>query len=237
MKILCEKRASYKLVKAEQRKKRSTLFTGLAFIVSLGRDHCRTLYEDKLLPAAVRLKLVDLLTSLHAADMHGSWSSLVQRKKKKGPSNSSPVTVCQAMIRMVNDVDHAVRMNVARAVTALFLSPARSRVSDCARVTSTVLLLDQKGQEETFHQVMDSLRLAYFISDDLHEMSSEDESVNRVSSRIYSLQLVACVSPVCERKVVSELVLAVKRGHIEADLVDKVCALYFVHSLNLPYNL
>lgn len=182
----------------------------------------RTLYEDKRFPAAVRLKLVDLLTSLHAADMQCTWTSLMQRKKKAHP-DPSPVTIRQALVRIVNDVDHAVRMHVASSVTSLFLFSVhvRSRGDD-RTLARNVVLLDRRRQEETFHQVMDSLRLAYFISDGLHELSSEDESVNRVSSRIYSLQLVACVSPVCEHKVVSELVLAVKRGHIEADLVEKV---------------
>ena len=122
---------------------------------------------------------------------------------------------------MVNDVDHVLRMHITRAVTSLFLAQAHL-TGDDPLPSIHVTLLDQKGQEEMFQQVMDSLRLAYFISDGLHELSSEDESVNRVSSLIYSLQLEACVSPVCEPKVVSELVLAVKRGHIEADLMDKV---------------
>ena len=160
------------------------------------------------------------MASLYAVDMDGSWTSLRQRKRK-GQPEPPPISVRQVLIMMVNDVDHAVRMRIGEAITSLYVS--KLPLGDWTVAESMSLaLLDRKKQEETFHHVMKSLQLAHFISDGLHELSSEDESVNRVSSRIYTLQLAACMSPVCERKIVSELVLAVRRGHIEADLVDKV---------------
>lgn len=194
----------------------------------------RTLYKDKLLPAAVRLKLVDLLSSLYAVDRENTWSSLTQRKKKKQRSESlGPhiVSARQALVAMVNDGDHAVRMHVARAITNLFIARFRSRsserrVSESSGVLSMsrqrIVLLSCKEQEETFQKVLEMLQPAFIVSDGLDELSTEDESVNRVASRIYTLQMEGCVSPVCERKVVSELILAMGHGHIDPDLVAKV---------------
>ena len=54
-------------------------------------------------------------------------------------------------------------------------------------------------------------------------MSVEDESVNRLASMMATLQSMACVSPVCERRVMSVFVSAVGQGHIEACMVSKVC--------------
>jgi len=180
-----------------------------------------------LLPAAVRLKLVDFMGSLYAADRKGSWTSLSQRKTKVATGGT--LSVHQALVKMVNEVDHAVRMRTGEVVVSLYAAelPAQDDL-----LMPTVSLVDQKMQQETFSQVMESLRLAYFIPDGLHDLSSEDESVNRVSSRVYTLQLAACVSPLCEYKVVSELVLAVKHGHIEADLVEKVGKLRKIFLIN-----
>ena len=46
--------------------------------------------------------------------------------------------------------------------------------------------------------------------------------MNRVSSMITTMLYEACVSPVCEKKVVSVLATAVGHGHIDTDLVFKV---------------
>ena len=54
------------------------------------------------------------------------------------------------------------------------------------------------------------------------ELSAEDDSVNRVASMITTLQYEACTSPVCERGVVSVLMTAVGKRHIDEDLVSKV---------------
>lgn len=190
--------------------------------------HYRTLYNDKILPVFVRVKLVDLLTSLHAADWEGTWTSLTQRRRKRAStqSESHTTTIRHALITMVNDSDHSVRMHVARAITSLF---SRSVVQTGTTnglsepmSHDRVMLLSNKDQEDTFQEVLEMLHLAYVISDGLDELSSEDESVNRVASKIYTLLLEGCVSPVCERKVVGELVMAVGHGHIDADLVAKV---------------
>ena len=167
-----------------------------------------------MLPAEVRLKLVDFMGSVYAADRKGSWAFLEQRRARV-----APLSVHQALVKMVNDEDHAVRMRIGEVIISLYISKCPG-LDDV--LTPTMSLVHQKMQQEIFAQVMESLQLAYFIPDGLHDLSSEDESVNRVSSRVYTLQLMACVSPLCERKVVSELVLAVKLGHIETDLVEKV---------------
>ena len=187
----------------------------------------RTLYSNKAIPAAVRIKLIDLLTSLHAIDREGTWSTLTQRKKKKqSVPDGQKATVKQVLVLTINDGDHAVRMHAAKAITSLFIAgfkdetynKSRQSISTCG----PVVLLNRKGQEDTFQEVMNVLHEAYIIADGLDELSNEDESVNRMASRIYSLLLEGCVSPVCERKVISELILAVGCGHIDSDLVRKV---------------
>ena len=47
--------------------------------------------------------------------------------------------------------------------------------------------------------------------------------MNRLASMMATLQSMACVSPVCERRVMSVFVSAVGQGHIEACMVSKVC--------------
>lgn len=175
----------------------------------------RTLYSDKTLPAAVRVRLADLFSALHAADREGAWSTLKLVKKKQSELQSSSVR--EVLVMMVNDPDHSVRMHVARVVTSLFTS---SLSSECT--SSVAALLSHDDQEKTFQQIFEMLQLAFVISNDLDDLSSEDESVNRVASRIYTLLLEACISPACEQKVVSELVVAVGHGQIDPDLVGKV---------------
>ena len=46
--------------------------------------------------------------------------------------------------------------------------------------------------------------------------------MNRVASLMVTLQYEACVSPVCEQKVVSLLTIAVGNEQIEPDLCTKV---------------
>lgn len=129
----------------------------------------------------------------------------------------------QALVKMVNDCDHVVRMHVAKAVTTLYLTTSRStsETTSCG----SMVLLSRAGQERIFQEILRMLQLAFIVSDGLEELSAEDESVNRVASHIYTLLLSGCVSPVCESKVVGELVMAVGRGHTDADLVTKVTTL------------
>lgn len=175
-----------------------------------------------------RLKLVDLLSSLHVADRDGTWTCLTSKRRKKSDvQESKNLTVRQALIKIVNDSDHAVRMHVAKAITFLFVTTSKTtalanRLSVPVSHDS-VVLLSRQTQEQTFEEVLEMLQLAHnILSDALDELSAEDESVNRVASKIYTLLLMACVSPVCERKVVQELVMAMGHGQIDADLVIKV---------------
>ena len=197
----------------------STFFTLVHFWVY------RTLYNDKVLPTAVRMKLVNLLTSLQAADKEGVWSGLSQRKRKRTQSQESQVVSAkEALVMMVNDSDHGVRMHVAKAITSLFMTTTKATrtANRFSTAPDTVALLNCSAQGETFKQVFEVLQLANVISDGLDELSFEDESVNRVASMIYSLLLQGCVSPTCERMVVKELLISVGQGHIDTDLVAKV---------------
>lgn len=57
---------------------------------------------------------------------------------------------------------------------------------------------------------------------DQDDLSREDDSVNRVASLITTLQYQACVSPVCESAVLSELIVDVGRDFMDEELVSKV---------------
>lgn len=58
--------------------------------------------------------------------------------------------------------------------------------------------------------------------DDQDDLSKEDDSVNRIASLMATLQHEACISPVCEQKVVSLLAVAVGNKQIEPELCTKV---------------
>lgn len=173
----------------------------------------------------VRLRLVDLLSSLHSADREGKWTDLTSKKRKRsdrGSQEAPTLSVRQALVKMVNDSDHAVRMHVAVAITSLFVTCQPMPHLSGPGSQDSVVLLSSQSQEETFQQVLEMLRLAHILSEGLDELSAEDESVNRVASRLYTLLLMGCVSPVCERQVVRELVVAIGQGDIDEDLVLKV---------------
>ncbi len=182
------------------------------------------------------MKLVDLLTSLHAVDREGTWSSLSERKRKRAqPQESKTVTTKEALVTMVNDSDHGVRMHVAKAITSLYITATKSKSPAKTASTHPLLtLLSCGAQEKTFKQVFEMLQLAYVVSGGLDDLSSEDESVNRVASLIYSLLLQGCVSPTCERLVVKELLVSVGQGLVDIDLVAKV-RLYRVYTQWIPY--
>lgn len=61
--------------------------------------------------------------------------------------------------------------------------------------------------------------------------------MNRLASMMATLQCIACVSPVCERKVMLVLVSAVGHGHIDSSIVGKVgnmTTLMVCDSVGLP---
>ena len=64
------------------------------------------------------------------------------------------ITLREALIRMVNDPDHSVRMHLAKVVTSLHSGVAGA----------TVELLPRQDQLETFQQIYNMLRKAYMIS-------------------------------------------------------------------------
>lgn len=60
------------------------------------------------------------------------------------------------------------------------------------------------------------------LQSNLDQLSSEDESFNRVTSMLCTLQCIACVSESCEHEVISVLVTATAQGNIDSTLVIKV---------------
>ena len=177
------------------------------------------------------------------ADRGGKWVWIdaVKRRRssKDGGEVESVTSLKDALVSLTNDVDHGVRMHMATAITSLFFYDG-SRSHD-----NQVTLVSREEQEQVYQQVLVMLQNAYLVqvsgrsvsvqvcysislpqaSQD--QLSTEDDSVNRVGSMITTLLHEACVSPVCERNVASLLVNAV--GQIDHDLVAKV-------THNLPSN-
>lgn len=132
---------------------------------------------------------------------------------------------------MINDPHHAVRMHMATVITSLFVvevnrgSPQlNSRAEGPSDSTScdNTMLLSRKDQEDNFQEVLEKLDQSDIVVDSVQDLSAEDEYVSRVASQIFTLLMVACVSPVCERKAVTKLVNAVGHNAIDSDLVGKV---------------
>ena len=68
------------------------------------------------------------------------------------------LSLCEALVRMVNDSDHAVRMHMAWAVTVLY----RSRVEGVE--LGAWPLLSREEQRDVFQQVNKMLQKAYLVT-------------------------------------------------------------------------
>ena len=94
------------------------------------------------LPAFVRIGLAKFLQVL--LELAGGSNIVVVK---------DDVTLREAIVCMVSDPDHAVRLHMAGAVTTLFLSNQKPR-----------LLLPQKEQKATFKQISDTLDRAHVVT-------------------------------------------------------------------------
>ena len=74
------------------------------------------------------------------------------------------------------------------------------------------------------------------VQNKLDLVSSEDESVNRISSTLCILEGVACTSVSCERHVISRMISDVGNRRIVDSLVIKVRTSQYTHVIHVSYN-
>ena len=125
----------------------------------------RGLYIEGSLPSRVRLKLAQLLQTLFLQGKCSSWTNLIVKSKKKkgeGPAEVQEIGVREALIKMVEDSDHCVRMSMAKIVSSLYLDTKQgSPLPDSC--DSHVLLLPMKEQESIFERVTETLHKADMV--------------------------------------------------------------------------
>eukprot|EP00731_Ephydatia_muelleri_P031937 Em0023g444a len=168
------------------------------------------LYLEDHLSVSTRVQLARTIRAFLEVDPQSTWMTITVKKKKKNDLEETAVTFRDALITMVHDPDHHVRMFIARTVPIVYLADPR-----------TLQLVSSECQRETFEKVSGMLQKAHQVLDDQDDLSREDDSVNRIASLMATLQHEACVSPVCEQKVVSLLAVAVGNEQIEPDLCTK----------------
>ena len=168
------------------------------------------LYLEDHLSVSTRVQLARTIRAYLEVDPQTTWMTITVKKKKKNDPEETAVTLHDALIAMVHDPDHYVRMFIARTVPILFLANTR-----------TLQLVSGDCQRETFEKVSGMLQKAHQVLDDQDDLSKEDDSVNRIASLMATLQHEACISPVCEQKVVSLLAVAVGNKQIEPELCTK----------------
>lgn len=217
----------------------------------------RTLYKEQKLCSSVRIELACLIKAMFEADRSGQWAWIDATRKRRSPKEGGDrekMSLKDAMISLLHDADHGVRMHMATTITTLFFCDGSKESHD-----SHVTLLPRQEQEKVYDQInamlqranqvkvrcqgecnehltlslplssLPLLSLPSYPQASQDQLSVEDDSVNRVASMIATLLHEACVSPVCEMNVASLLINAV--GQIDHDLVAKVTNRHlFCHS-------
>jgi len=81
---------------------------------------------------------------------------MIAKNKRKGETRGTPdeVPARQALLQMLEDSDHCVRMCMARMVPALYLD-TRARASG-----RPLMLLPRKEQEDVFSEIHETLKKA-----------------------------------------------------------------------------
>jgi ataxia telangiectasia mutated family protein len=117
---------------------------------------------------------------------------------------SDILTLGKALMQLLIDPDHSVRIHTAATITNLF----------------TLMLPSE--QVKCFQELYDILQSSSQIESKLDELSREDESVNRVASGLCLWLCVGSASGSCEHHVMSVLVSAAGRGRVDKCLIKKV---------------
>ena len=105
------------------------------------------------------------------ADRGGKWVWIDTVRKRRGAKDGGEgeksTSLKDAMVSLVNDVDHGVRMHMASAVTSLFFCDGSKKSHD-----SHVMLLPRDEQEKVYQQVLTMLQDAYQVMVSCHHGSS-----------------------------------------------------------------
>ena len=110
----------------------------------------------------MRIKLAHLIQELFEHDRSCNWTTItVKKRKKKGESfEESSLNLRDALVQMVNDVDHGVRMHMASAIATLFVAE-NNRSRSCA---GHVTLLSHNEQEKTYETIEQMLHKAHLVT-------------------------------------------------------------------------
>ena len=99
---------------------------------------------------------------MHEADRSGQWAWIDTTRKRRsvkdGGEGEKVISLKDAMISLVDDLDHGVRMYMASGVTSLFYCDS-SKESHVSHVT----LLPREEQEVVYQRVLAVLQDAYQV--------------------------------------------------------------------------
>lgn len=107
------------------------------------------------LPSGVRLKLAQVIQTLFEEDRASLWSKIIVKKKRKKGDVSSELLLSpkEALVLMINDSDHYVRMYMAQTIATLFVKGCSTESCD-----GHVTLLHKEEQEGIFENVSKMLK-------------------------------------------------------------------------------
>jgi ataxia telangiectasia mutated family protein len=162
------------------------------------------LHSDGHLPPLVRLRFVECCHSMLQAEKKGARLSIFSQ------DNSEEDHVKGIFLSILADSDHVVRMKMSTLVAVLFVD-----TSDSVKTS----------HEQAFAAVKQILGTSTGKQQDiasLDEDSQSDESFNLMSSCLTTFQTIACVSPICECKVILTIFNALGGGLVEVEMVDKM---------------
>ena len=93
------------------------------------------------------------------------WTNVIIKSKKRkseGSPESRMIDVREALIQMVDDSDHCVRMCMAKIVSSLYLD-VNQMETYCQSVEAALPLLPRKEQESIFEKVSQTLTKAEMV--------------------------------------------------------------------------
>ncbi len=125
----------------------------------------RGLYVEGSLFSRVRLTLAKLLQTLYLNGKGSQWTNVVIKGKKKkgeGKTEQRKIVVREALIEMVEDADHCVRMFMAKIVSSLYLDPHRVE-GYYQSMLDAPPLLPRNEQEIIFEKVSQMLTKAELL--------------------------------------------------------------------------
>ncbi|XP_006815117.1 serine-protein kinase ATM-like [Saccoglossus kowalevskii] len=175
------------------------------------------LQSDGQYSSSARLNLVRCMQAFIQIDPHGKWAVMKQKAREKGGGDRDmDVSLAEQFPDLLNDRCHGVRMQVAEAVTGLFVMNKPDIDGDALQPLCTDL------QDMAFTKVLGCVQEAAVVPSCVSVEEQDDERSNRVASLLKTLSTIAYHSPVCEKRCVFALIQAVKENNIDIDLMLKV---------------